>query len=117
MIRPNNSSLKVFLHCDPVDMRKQMDGLSAIVQSEMEPSTFEKCLFIFSNKRRDKIKILAWEKNGFVVWYKRLEKQRFPWPKTGEACRLSVKELNMLLDGYDVFKFKPHEKIVFDSVV
>lgn len=108
MIRPSNSSLKVYLYSEPVDMRKQIDGLSAIVETEFTASPFSKSLFVFVNKRRDKLKILYWEKNGFVIWHKRLEDNRFHWPKPGEQPVCSVRDLNLLLDGYDIFKFKPH---------
>ena len=100
MIRPGNSSLKVYLYSKPVDTRKQADGLSAIVEQQMQRQVFSKSLFVFINKRKDKLKILCWEKNGFVVWYKRLEKERFRWCGTdNEPCCLTVKELNWLLDG------------------
>ena len=111
MIRPSNSSLKVYLYDQPVDMRKSMDGLSVIVEQSMALSPFSKSLFVFMNKRRDKLKILYWEKNGFVLWYKRLEKQRFCRAKAEGTMVLSVKELNWLLDGYDIFNFKPHEPV------
>ena len=88
-----------------------MDGLAGIVENELERSPTSKTLFVFVNKKRDKLKILYWEKNGFVVWYKRLEKQTFKWCKPQEKKVLTVKELNWLLDGYDVFNFKPHEPI------
>lgn len=117
MIRPSNSSLQVYLYNRPVDMRKAMDGLAGIVEQHMQLSPFGKSLFVFVNKRRDKLKILAWERNGFIVWYKRLEKQRFHWFKDDNVRHLSVKELNWLLDGYDIFKFKPHEALKFASVV
>ncbi|MBJ7537082.1 IS66 family insertion sequence element accessory protein TnpB [Marinomonas transparens] len=108
MVRPGNSSLQVYLYAQPVDMRKQIDGLSALVEQSMTVSAFSKSLFVFVNKRKDKLKILYWEKNGFVIWHKRLEDNRFCWPKAGEPAQVSVKELNMLLDGYDIFRFKPH---------
>ena len=90
-------------------MRKQMDGLATIVEHVMQADLFGKNLFVFINKRRDKLKILCWEKNGFIVWYKRLEKQKYVWCKKGNKVQLSIKELNWLLDGYDIFKFKPHD--------
>ncbi|MEE8059651.1 MAG: IS66 family insertion sequence element accessory protein TnpB [Pseudomonadales bacterium] len=94
MIRPSNGSLKVYLYSKPVDMRKQVDGLNAIVEHEMQLKPFTKSLFVFVNKRRDKLKILCWEKNGFVVWYKRFERERFRWFKDELSCTISVKELN-----------------------
>ena len=117
MIRPSNSSLKVYLYHQPVDMRKAMNGLAVIVEQEMGLSAFSKSIFVFMNKRRDKVKMLVWEKNGFVVWYKRLEKERFTWFEDETARTVSVKELNWLLDGYDVFNFKPHQALKFDSVM
>ncbi len=116
MIRPSNSSLKVYLYSKPVDMRRGMDGLSVIVETQMQLKPFSKSLFVFVNKRRDKLKILCWEKNGFIVWYKRLEKERFRWFKDDETRSISVKELNWLLDGYDVFKFKPHQALSIENV-
>lgn len=116
MIRPSNSSLQVYLYNQPVDMRKSMDGLAGIVEQHMKLSPFSKSLFVFVNKRKDKLKMLAWERNGFVVWYKRLEKQRFAWFKDDSIRVLSIKELNWLLDGYDVFKFKPHQPLKIGSV-
>jgi len=97
-------------------MRKQMDGLATLVQSEMELKPFSKSLFVFMNKRRDKLKILAWDKNGFIVWYKRLEKQRFAKLSGDDLRTLSIKELNLYLDGYDIDRFKPHEPIKVDQV-
>jgi transposase len=116
MIRPSNSSLQVYLYNQPVDMRKAMDGLAGIVEQHMQLSPFSRSLFVFVNKRRDKLKILVWERNGFIVWYKRLEKQRFHWFKDDKVRSLSVKELNWLLDGYDIFKFKPHQPLKIAGV-
>ena len=68
-------------------------------------------MFAFINARRNKLKILVWERNGFILWYKRLERHRFHWPRVGEAVlTLSGVELNRLLDGYDVW-MKPHEAL------
>lgn len=116
MIRPSNSSLKVYVYSEPVDMRKQIDGLAALVKTEMELDPFAKSLFVFSNKRRDKLKILAWDKNGFLVWYKRLEKQRFSKLKGHQIRMLNIKELNLYLDGYDIDRFKPHVPIKVSQV-
>ena len=116
MIRPSNSSLKVYVYSKAVDMRKQIDGLAALVQTEMDLDPFAKSLFVFANKRRDKLKILAWDKNGFLVWYKRLEKQRFPKLKGDQTRTLSIKDLNLYLDGYDIDRFKPHEALKVEKV-
>ncbi|MEJ2406127.1 MAG: IS66 family insertion sequence element accessory protein TnpB [Candidatus Thiodiazotropha sp.] len=68
---------QVYLYADPVDMRKSIDGLLHLVVQELALSPMTDALFVFCNRSRDKIKMLYWERNGFIVWYKRLEKQRF----------------------------------------
>lgn len=115
MLRPGNE-VQVYLYAEPVDMRKSIDGLSALVEQEMELSPSMDALFVFCNRGRDKIKLLCWERNGFIVWYKRLERQRFGWPKVGETISLSGQELNWLLDGFDIFNHRPHAAVYFDSV-
>tara|TARA_R110000751_G_scaffold21133_1_gene61081 strand:- start:315 stop:512 length:198 start_codon:yes stop_codon:yes gene_type:complete len=64
------------------------------------------------------VKLLFWERNGFVVWYKRLERDRFKWPThlNGEAVTLTGQELNWLLDGYDLKAMKPHKALYFQRV-
>lgn len=115
MIRPG-PGIQVYLYAEPVDMRKSIDGLSALVEQEMELSPTLEALFVFCNRGRDKIKLLCWERNGFIVWYKRLEKQRFRWPKAGDTISLTGQELNWLLDGFDIFHNQPHRPLYFDSV-
>ena len=115
MLRPG-PDIQVYLYAEPVDMRKSIDGLSALVEQEMELSPAMESLFVFCNRGRDKIKLLCWERNGFIVWYKRLEKQRFRWPKDGETLALTGRELNWLLDGFDIFNNQPHAAVYFDSV-
>lgn len=72
---------KVFLHKDPVDFRKQINGLSLIVQDSLQLDPFAESLFVFINRGGNRIKILYWQKNGFCLWLKRLEKDKFAWPK------------------------------------
>jgi transposase len=115
MLRPEGK-VRVYLYVDPVDMRKSIDGLSALVEQEMDLSPMNEALFVFCNRSRDKVKILCWERNGFIVWYKRLEKQRFRWPKAGDTLQLSGQALNWLLDGFDIFHNQPHKAASFDTV-
>jgi transposase len=86
-----------------------MDGLAALVQGVMQKDPFSSCLFVFTNKRRNKVKILTWEKNGFVIWYKRLKRENFAWPNvvSDAVVTLSREQLNWLLDGYDVWRMAP----------
>ena len=112
MLRPDADGIeRVYLHRAPVDMRRQIDGLSLLVREAMELDPMSAALFCFTNRRRNKLKLLLWERNGFIVWYKRLERHRFHWPRHAEqsVLSLSVEQLNWLLDGYDVWRMKPHE--------
>jgi len=116
MMRPGED-VEVYLYRGIVDMRKSIDGLSAIVEQELDLSPFAAQLFVFCNRRRDKIKVLYWERSGFVLWYKRLEKQRFPWPRRDEdgVLQMTGRELNWLLDGIDLFRVRPHENLSYPS--
>lgn len=114
MLRPERSIERVYLHRGPVDMRKQMDGLALLAKDVLGQDPFSGALFVFTNRRRSKLKILTWERNGFVVWYKRLERDRFHWPKQGEATlTITGEQLQWLLDGYDVWRMRPHEALYF----
>lgn len=117
MMRPG-AGLRVYLCREPVDMRKSIDGLSVLVQEAMALNPFDEAVFVFCNRARDKVKILAWERNGFVLWYKRLESERFTWPeRLGEApMRLTGEQLNWLLDGYDITLMRPHKRLDYQAV-
>jgi len=117
MMRPSDE-VGVYLYRGVVDMRKSIDGLSAIVEQELGLSPFASQLYVFCNRQRDKIKILYWERSGFVLWYKRLEKQRFPWPRRDQdgVVEMTGRELNWLLDGIDLFRIRPHEELSYQSV-
>ena len=117
MLRPKPDA-QAFVYRDPVDMRKSINGLAAIVESEFECSPMSGALFVFCNRSRDKVKLLYWERNGFVLWYKRLEKHKFKWltPTTDQdAVLVTGKQLNQLLDGLDIFQ-QPHESLFYDNV-
>ncbi|MEZ5512464.1 MAG: IS66 family insertion sequence element accessory protein TnpB [Steroidobacteraceae bacterium] len=73
MLRPERSIERVYLHRAPVDMRRQMDGLALLARDVMQIDPLSGALFVFINRRRNKLKCLTWENNGFVIWYKRLE--------------------------------------------
>jgi len=110
--------IEVYLCREVVDFRKSINGLSILVEEQLGLNPFGPQLFVFCNRRRDKLKILYWERTGFVLWYKRLEKQRFPWPRRDKFDLLTMtgRELNWLLDGIDLFRIKPHEALSYKSV-
>lgn len=108
----------VYLHRDPVDMRKAINGLSVLVQEAGIGTLMGPYLFVFCGKRRDVIKVLYFDKSGFCLWQKRLEREKFPWPKksTVENIQLSTEQFIWLLDGYDVWKMKPFTELNFEKV-
>ena len=111
---------KIFLAIKPVDFRKQIYGLAALVKDTLSEQTSEsRSLFIFTNKGKTSIRILYWDLTGFAVWTKVLEKDRFKWPrKVEEAKRLiSQRELKWLLQGIDIEKIKVHEPLKTSSVI
>lgn len=106
------SSVKIFLFCAPVDMRKGFDGLSAIVTDGGE-DVFSGHLFVFFSKRRNRVKILAWDNGGFILWYKRQELGRFKIPVISDeqkSTSLDSTQLSMLLDGIDFSKIRRPKK-------
>ena len=108
----------IYLHRKPVDLRKSINGLGLLVEETMGLDLFAANLFLFSNKRGDKLKILYWDDTGFALWYKRLEKSRFRWPvKQAEAViQIEQQELSWLLEGYDIWKMEPHKKLSYRQV-
>ncbi len=117
MMRPGEE-IEVYLCREVVDMRKAINGLSALVEQELGLDPFGPQLFVFCNRQRDKIKILYWERSGFVLWYKRLEKQKFPWPRRDRdgVVQMTGRELNWLLDGIDLFRVQPHKDLSYERV-
>jgi transposase len=92
----------VYLYMRPVDLRKSFDGLSAIVAVVFQRNVFDGHLFLFINKRRDRVKALWWEGDGWVIWYKRLERGGFELPRDAleqDHVTLDATALAMLLGG------------------
>ncbi len=109
---------KVFIHRNAVDMRKAINGLSDIVQQSGIGELMEPHLFVFSGKKRSTIKILYFDLSGFCMWQKRLEENKFPWPKKSldVVVTITPEQLSWLLDGYDIFKIKPFAELRFEKV-
>jgi transposase len=100
--------LKVYLHREPVDGRKAINGLALLVEQSLGLDPFAPALFAFSNRRRDRVRLLLWDRNGFWLMTKRLEADRFRWPKEAAVIELSVEQLHWLLDGIDLAALRPH---------
>lgn len=112
-----DKNFNIYIYNQRVDFRKSIDGLSGIVEEEMNIDLYSKSVFIFLNKRRDKIKILFWDRSGFILIYKRLEEEKFFLPKkiTDKVISLSRMQLEWFFDGYDIWKMKPHRELKFSS--
>lgn len=107
---------RIFVRPGATDMRKQINGLAVLVESEMSLAIFEPVLVLFCNAERRILKALYWDRNGFCLWQKRLEKHRFPWPRDKEEARREIdsERLAMLLDGVDFWC--AHEALPYSRV-
>jgi len=109
----------VFIHRGPVDMRKGINGLSEVVALAKMGDLMGPYLFVFAGRRKDLLKILYFDRSGFALWQKRLEKARFLWPRKlpEDVVHITAAQLSWLLDGYDIWKMKPFEELHFERVV
>lgn len=109
---------QVFLAAGITDMRKSIDGLSGLVLDVLNQNPLSSHLFVFCNRGRDKIKILYWHNNGFWLFYRRLERQRFWWPPVSEksSVEISNRELSWLLEGLDLTQVSAHQSTNFSLI-
>ena len=98
-----SSYVQVYLHRDPIDFRGGINSLAVLVQEEMELDPFAPAIFAFCNRRRDRMKILFFDRSGFVLLLKRLTDDKFRWPQRQDTImQLDVEQLHWLLDGIDI---------------
>ena len=96
------SKVKIYLRCGSTDLRKAVNGLTAIVQEEMGQDPFSGSVYLFCNRERRLLKAVYWDKSGFWLSQKRLEADTYPWPRDAGAVReLTVEQLKMLLEGLE----------------
>lgn len=119
MMRPLSADWAVYLCEQPIDFRKGAASLAVLVESQWLFNPFSEAFFVFRNRQRTAIKIVYWERNGFCLWQKRLEKERFSWPKSDQSglVTLTVQQLSWLLEGYDIAHMKPHQALEYQSVL
>ena len=109
------NTVSIFVRPGVTDMRKAIYGLSIVATEQMQRDPLSGSLFLFCNRYRRIMKALYWDRNGFCLWQKRLEKDRFPWPASEEAAReISADQLRMLLDGIDFWH--AHRRLEYRSV-
>lgn len=97
------ASLRIWLATRPTDLRKSFDTLAELVRQQLQCDPLSGQLFVFRNKRGDRIKLLYWDEDGFVIFYKRLEAGTFRFPQADSAgLQIRAADLHMLLDGVDL---------------
>ena len=108
---------QILLYRPFIDMRLSVAGLTGIVSAELGLSPFDKTLYIFTNKRRKLVKLFYWDKNGFAIWYKKLEKDHFAWPKewSDVNAAITAEQLKWLLNGVEFWKLKSHQEIFYSN--
>jgi transposase len=110
-----SESGRVYLAIGSTDMRKAINGLSILVEQAMDLNPFSGDLFVFCNRLRNILKILYWDRNGFCLWQKRLEKDRFKWPQSvDEVITIDQRQLQWLLSGLDIAD--AHRQLYYQTV-
>lgn len=109
-----SAGMRVYLALGNTDMRKSINGLSILVENNMEFDPFSGHLFVFCNRRRNILKILYWDRNGFCLWHKRLEKDRFKWPESkNEVLKIGHRELMWLIEGLEIQQRDAHKSLSY----
>jgi transposase len=117
MIIHHGSGIQVYLALGATDMRKAIDGLSILVNQQLKLDPFSGNLFVFCNRSKSILKILYWDRNGFCLWQKRLERHFFRWPVSrDEVLLLHERELTWLLDGLDPLAIQGHSQLIFSNL-
>lgn len=112
-----SADVKVYLAPGATDMRKAINGLSALAE-QLDLDPFSGHLFVFCNRGRKIVKVLYWDTNGFCLWQKRLEKQTFKWPTTAaEALQVGQRQLRWLLDGLQIVQRSAHRELKYETVL
>lgn len=107
-----SSSQRYFIYSDLADMRKGFDSLSGLVRSEFKMNPLSGDVFIFLSRSRNKIKLLQWQRDGFAIYYKRLEKGRFELPDNikGSCATISSQNLMLIMEGIKLSSIKKHKR-------
>ena len=113
MLRDFKGADKVYIACGYTDLRKGIDGLAQMVEQEFRLDPFTNTLFLFCGRRRDRIKGLYWEGDGFILLYKRLEEGVYQWPRSeSEVRRISPQQYRWLMEGLKIDQPRAHKAVV-----
>jgi transposase len=105
------STMRVMLCTQPADMRRSFDSLAAMVEGVLRENPLAGHLFVFVNRDRDRVKVLWWDRDGYAIWYKRLEEGTFRWPASDAArLELTPAELAMILGGIDLCETRKRKR-------
>ena len=116
-LRPAQDTPAIYLYRQPIDFRKQVSALAALVEQELGHDPFSGALYAFTNRHYNRIKCLMWEDNGFVLYYKALAEERFKWPsRSDKLIPLSGEQINWLLDGYDIMLLTGHRVLDYRNI-
>jgi len=103
---------KVYIACGVTDLRRGIDGLAGIVKQQFNLDPFSNTLFLFCGRKRDRLKALYWEGNGFLLLYKRLEQGVYQWPRNAQEAReLTPQQYRWLMEGLKVDQPKAHRDV------
>lgn len=109
---------RIYLAVGVTDMRKAINGLSILVEDQMQLDPFSGHMFVFCNRRKNMIKILYWDRTGFALWHKRLEKHVFTWPEsTQDVLPIDSRQLDWLLEGLDIGLKSSHKALNYSTVI
>lgn len=118
MLSDFNCTCPIYIACGYTDLRRGIDGLAGIVQSQFALNPFQTALFLFCGRRRDRIKALYWEGDGFVLLYKRLEVGSFQWPRNVDEVRsLTPQQYRWLMEGLSIDQPRAHRPVTDIQII
>ena len=118
MLNDFNCSCPVYIACGYTDLRRGIDGLAGIVESQFQMNPFQQMMILFCGRRRDRLKALYWEGDGFVLLYKRLESGSFQWPRSGDEVQaMTPQQYRWLMEGLSIEQPKAHKPVSGLSII
>jgi transposase len=110
------SAVTIFLCRVPTDMRKSFDALAVLVKEVIRQDPLSGHVFVFANRRGDRLKLLYWDRDGFAIWYKRLEKGRFSWPRSDASHGITQRQLSMMLEGIELSSVRLKKRFTLKNI-
>ncbi|MDA3862449.1 MAG: IS66 family insertion sequence element accessory protein TnpB [Deltaproteobacteria bacterium] len=113
------ADVNVYLAVGVTDLRKAINGLSILVEAQMDLDPFSGNIFGFCNRKRNLVKLLYRDINGFCLWQKKLSKEKFKWPQSQEeeVLNIGTRELKWLLDGLEIDQLRAHKKLHYQYII